>query len=98
MAGVVVRGVTARLMWGYHVAASLRAWTVSRTDEEGWTLSASVERADGFKVSQQPLTFVAPHATGAWRWPVRSLAMTDGSLIASLGPKESPHAIEVRSA
>ena len=94
---LTIRGVTASLVWGYHPAAVLGVWTV-RKDEDGWGLEAHVQSTDKFRVTQQPLTFVATHATGAWRWPVITLAMTAGAVTARLGPKEASHAIEVRPA
>jgi hypothetical protein len=42
--------------------------------------------ADAFKMSQQPLMFVAPTERGEWRWPILSVTVTDGALTASLGP------------
>jgi hypothetical protein len=85
---LTVRGASAWLRWGYAQAATLRAWTVTR-EADAWTLSAAVVTTDAFRLSQQPLVFVAPHQGGSWRWPVESLQITDGTLVARLGPKES---------
>ena len=84
---VTVSGVTGSLRWAYHEAALVTAWTVTRTGDV-WTLSATVGKSDAFRVSQRPLRFVAPHAHGAWTWPVESLQMTGASLTAVLGPPE----------
>lgn len=76
------------LRHGYHVAGTLGAWTVTKT-EHGWTLTASVLTSDAFRVSQRPLAFVAKHQTGLWCWPITTLQMTGASLSAELGPMES---------
>jgi hypothetical protein len=84
---VTMRGVEAKLVWGYLPAGTLGAYTVTR--ELGrWTLTATVVSSDAFRVAQHPLAFVAPHAKGAWRWPVDALSIVDGTLSALLGPPE----------
>ena len=85
--GMTVTGVTADLRWGYHRAGTLRAWTVTKSDEI-WSLTATVVSADAFRVAQRPLVLVAPHAHGAWRWPVVELQIAGASLTATLGPPE----------
>jgi len=84
---VTIGGVTGSLRWGYHEAAVLASWTLTNTTE-GWTLTATVVSVDAFRVSQHPLVFLAPHASGAWRWPVKELQIMGATLTASLGPKE----------
>lgn len=81
-------GVVAALRWGYTSAASLRAWTVVATEGGGWALTASIDSVDAFRVSQSPLVFEAPHARGAFRWPVLDLQMQGSALTARLGPQE----------
>ncbi len=88
MGGLTLSGVTARLCWGYHSAATLGAWRVSRTDAGPAVLTAAIVSLDPLRASQRPLMVVAPHAHGAWRWPVVSLEVTGASLTAVLGPKE----------
>ncbi len=85
---VQISGVVASLCWGYAQAATLRAWTVVTTDDGGWRLTAAVDQAHTFRVAQRPLVFEAPHATGAWRWPVIELQLQAGALTATLGPRE----------
>lgn len=84
---VTVSGVTGLLKWSYHEAGTLGAWTVAKA-EGVWTLSATVVKADAFRVSQRPLRFVAPHANGAWIWPITELQISGASLTAVLGPPE----------
>lgn len=84
---MTVTGVEGSLRYGYHTAGTLGAWTVTRADSV-WTLSASLVKTDAFRVSQRPLVFVAPHAHGAWRWPIQSLQITGASLTAVLSPPE----------
>lgn len=86
---VTVRGVTARLTWGYHVAATLGAWTVTQSTEGKWMLTAIVVSTDTFRVAQRPLVFEVPTDKGVWRWPIVALQITGASLTATLGPKET---------
>jgi hypothetical protein len=44
--------------------------------------------ADPFKLSQRPLTFVAPLEKGEWRWPIVDLQIISGELTAQLGPPQ----------
>jgi hypothetical protein len=81
------RGVEASIMWGYHVAATVRDWTVTK-GETGWSLSAAVVSLDDFTVSQRPLKFVATHQGGAWSWPVLTLQNMGASLTGTLGPRK----------
>lgn len=79
-----VAGVAAELHWGYHKAATLSGWAVTGSPG-AWVLTATIRELDDFKVSQRPLMVVTPNG---WRWPVQTLQITDGTLTASLGPKE----------
>lgn len=85
---MTITGVTASLKWGYYLAGTLGAWTVTKTDAGTWTLAATVVSTDAGRIAQRPLTFVAPHQGGAWRWPVTELAIADGALTATLGPPQ----------
>jgi hypothetical protein len=85
---VTVRGVTASLRWGYLQAAALEAYTVTKDDHGTWRLTATVVDVDAFRVAQRPVAFIAPHAKGAWRWPVTELQIAGASLTATLGPPE----------
>ena len=80
-----LRGVAAECRWGYHSAAVLGAWTVTRADFGTWTLTATLVRGDAFQLQQRPLTFVAPHAAGEWRWPIDTVDVTPTELRATLG-------------
>jgi hypothetical protein len=93
---LTVRGVDARLLWGYSTAAALTAWTVSKPDDGGpWTLAATVVTSNTFALEagqrdpQHPLRFVVVTAKGIWRWPVVTLQIAGASCTATLGPKES---------
>lgn len=76
---LTVRGVAAKILWGYQQAATLGSWTV-----EDRALSATVTHVDTFRVSQSPLTFVV----GAMRRPLEGLQIAGGTLTARLGPQE----------
>ncbi len=84
---VTITGVEASLRWSYATAATLRAWTVTKTPT-GWSLTATVTQIDHYKASQRPLTVVAPHEKGSFRWPVMELQVTGDTLTATLGPRE----------
>lgn len=84
---VTLRGGAASILWGYRTAASVRSWTVRKT-ETSWTLVATVERADPFQCRQKPLLFTAPTEHGFWAWPVVSLRVGTSQLVAKLGPPE----------
>lgn len=88
----IIRGVVGRIDWEHFPAAALNGYKVTRSPAGAWQLRGLVVMADHFKLRQRPLWFVAPHARGAWRWPIRALDV-DASrgptqLVASLGPPE----------
>lgn len=83
-----ITGVTASLRWGYTSAAALGAWTLTKREDGRWSLKAAIVSLDTFRVAQRPLVFEAPHAKGAWRWPVLELQAAKASLTATLGPHE----------
>lgn len=87
MAGGSIRGVVGEIKWHYYTAAAINNYTVTRVDAE-WHLHATVVLSDAFKMAQRPLTFIAPHAKGEWRWPILSSEITNGALTAKLGPPE----------
>jgi hypothetical protein len=74
---ITIRGATAEIRWGYHVAATLGSWTL--TDH---VVEASIVTLDTFRVSQSPLTWVV----GSIRRPLEGLQIAGGTLTARLGP------------
>lgn len=92
---LTVTGLVGELRWAYHRAGEIRDWTV-RTEEGRTSFSGLLDRPDAFRLSQQPLVFVAPHARGAYRWPVLSLQVTGASCTATLGPLERSHVLSDR--
>lgn len=81
-------GVEGGVRWGYHTAATLKHWALESSGA-GWSLEATVQAADTFRVSQRPLTFVVQRPRGiVWRWPVESLQIEGATLTARLGPQE----------
>lgn len=85
---LTLQGVDASLRWGYHAAATLRGWRIER-DERGWgALTATVIKADTFRLSQRPLVFAAAHTKGTWRWNVTELQISGAVLTARLGQRE----------
>ncbi len=81
-------GQRGELRYSYLRAASVSGWSVVTTESGHYALTATVTEVDTFRVSQQPIVFVAPHAHGAWRWRVDTLQIEGAVLTASLGPRE----------
>jgi hypothetical protein len=81
---LTVTGAEASVRWGYRPAATLRAWTMTKT-EDGLTVSGTVEALDAFAVSQRPLTLVLPSGV---TWSMLTLQMAGASCSATLGPAE----------
>jgi hypothetical protein len=78
-----IRGVVGRIDWGYFAAAAINGYSLRRQADGTWALRGVVVSCDAFKINQRPLTFVAPHAHGEWRWPVKTVDLGCGS-----GPRE----------
>lgn len=85
LAQPTLRGVVGQVKHSYLTAAVLRDYLVTRDPSGAWTLTATVVHRNPFLLTQTPLVFVAPHKRGAWRWPVTSIAVTEGRLQAWLG-------------
>jgi hypothetical protein len=77
----------ASIAWGYHVAAVLRAWRVSKQHGK-WSLSAGIDRADRFQLQQRPLYFTAALYGRQVTFPVQTVTVGSDKLTASLGPPE----------
>jgi hypothetical protein len=87
----VIRGVVGHIKWHYYTAAAINGYTVTRSkDRKQWALTATVVLSDAFKMAQRPLTFVAKHAKGEWRWPILAVAVNRDTqqLTAQLGPPQ----------
>jgi hypothetical protein len=85
---MTVRGAIGSVRWGYHRAADVRSWVITRDkrDPTVWHVTAQVVRADPFLGTRSELVFVAPLKGGrAWQWPVRELAIAGGRLRGRLG-------------
>jgi hypothetical protein len=91
---MTITGAVGCVRWGYYTAAQVRSWTLTPADGGSWALSATVESADAYKVTQRPLVFVAAKQI----WPVVTLQIEGASLTAVLGPKESAHVLPIREA
>lgn len=88
MPGITIGGLSAVIKWGYHEAASLGKWDLSAR-ETGGDLTAKVVSSKDFELSQPVLKFCVMRQNGpAWKWPVLSLWIADGTLHAQLGPQE----------
>jgi hypothetical protein len=86
----MLTGVVGYIRWAYYTAAQLEGYTVTRNKAGTvWSLTAMVVLSDAFKMAQRPLTFVATHKKGEWRFPIVSLTVDLNSrLTATLGPPE----------
>jgi hypothetical protein len=87
---VTLRGQAGAITWGYHTAAALRAWIVTKDDKGAWRLEAGVDRADRLQLRQAPLLFTAPRIGRIGRacWPIRTVTLEAERLTAELGPPE----------
>lgn len=86
-----ISGVVGRLDWGYFVAGAINGYKVQRNEDGSWELKGTLVNFDAFKIRQRPLVFIAPHAHGEWRWPVKTVDLGEGigprELRATLGPQ-----------
>jgi hypothetical protein len=89
----MLTGVVGLIKWHYYTAAAINGYTVTRNKAGTvWALTATVVSADAFKMAQTPLTFVAKHAKGEWRFPIVSPVSVQRDtyqLTATLGPPQS---------
>jgi len=80
---VTFSGVKAVVRLGYQRAAVLGPWTI----DGGW-LSAAVVEADGFRITQAPLTLEIQYADGAPTYrPLGDVSVSGGRLTGRLLPK-----------
>lgn len=89
---ITVRGVNGRVVYGYHTAATLRTWSVTRSQNR-WSLRGAVTQADRFQLRQPELLFQSPRLqkpVGFWVWPVLpySIQVEGETLTARLAPPE----------
>jgi len=86
-----IRGVVGRIDWGYFAAGAINGYTVARCEDGSWMLTGTLVNFDAFKIRQRPLVFIAPHQHGEWRWPVKTVDLSEGhgprELRATLGPQ-----------
>ena len=87
---LTVHGGAGSVLWGYRVAVELKSWKITRVKDDGgrWILSGTVGRVDKYQARQTPLLFTAPRPGGFWAWPIKTLALGETNLRASLGPPE----------
>lgn len=85
---LVLRGGEATIAWAWHTAAVCSAWSITRRPGT-WSLVATVQRSDPFKLQQRPLLFTVPRKGGHWCWPVKSVNVRGPRLTAALGPMEA---------
>jgi hypothetical protein len=84
-----IRGVVGQITWSYYVAAAIHGYTVTQSKQTGaGTLHATMVSHDAFRLAQRPLTFVAPHASGAFKWTLTDLTHdpVTGTVRATLSP------------
>lgn len=84
-----VTGEEGQLKWGYRTAATVRAWTLSKGDDNVWSVTGTLSDIDDFAISQPSLKFVTPNG---WRFPITELQVSDAACTARLGPLERTHA------
>lgn len=83
----MIRGIVARLDWGYFPAAAINGYTVTRRGDR-WSLVAQIVHRNAYNLDQRPLHFIAPYRGGEWRWELREFRIADDRpvLIGTLGP------------
>lgn len=84
---ITIRGVEGTIVYGWHIAATVRDWTAVRAGNAPGTVTATVVTHNAQWVSQRPLVFV-PHKDKPWRWQIESLQFVDDRITASLSPPE----------
>src|SRR4026207_178631 len=75
---VPIRGVVGRIDWGYFAAGAINGYSLTRYADGTWALRGTLVNFDAFKIRQRPLVFIAPHKDGEWRWPVKTLDLSEG--------------------
>jgi hypothetical protein len=87
----VLSGVVGHIKWGHYTAAAINGYTVTPRNKARteWSLVATVVLADAFKMAQSPLVFVAKHAKGEWRFPIRRFDRNEYRLTATLGAPQA---------
>jgi hypothetical protein len=78
-----VRGPGGTLWRGYHAAASLGRWTLTRTDA-GWDLDAVVQTRHPIWAASGPFEVELTAPSIRWRWPIASLDCTGETAHAAL--------------
>jgi hypothetical protein len=87
--GISMRGLEARIDWGYYIAGTVGAWTVTRSaPADPGTVTATIRQLDSYRVSQRPLEFVVTHKHGVWRWTIDTLQIHGEGLTATLCRKD----------
>jgi len=82
---ILVRGPSAEVRHAYHRAATLGAWSIA----DG-RLTADVQSADVFRLTQSPLTLVVPRGNGrAWRWRLTEVEQLGRQLVATVHDEEA---------
>jgi hypothetical protein len=71
----VIQGVVAAVKWHHYTAAAINGYTVMRSNQGQWAARGTVVLANAFNLAQRPLTFVAKHRKGDWRWPIQSMTL-----------------------
>ncbi len=93
---ITISGPEGVLRWGWHQAARLRSWTMTRNEAGQWTVTGTLAEVNDYAVSQRPLTFVTPKGLV---WQITELQLRGASCVAVLGPQEgSDVSMPVRSA
>lgn len=85
---MTIRGAIGSVRWGYHRAADVRHWRITRAQKtKTLQLTGSVVRADAFLGARSDLHFVAQLKGGrTWQWPIEELHIGAGVVTARLGP------------
>lgn len=75
-----VQGQTGRIRVGYQTAATLGPYTLTPAGQETWEVSAAVQTADAFWLTQAPRVLELAVGQQRWRWPADGLMVASGTV------------------
>ena len=86
----MITGVVGHIKWHYYTAAAINNYSIGRSRQGQWSMTAIVVLADAYKMAQRPLVFSATVKRSEWRWPIESMEFDrDGHMLAAkLGKPE----------
>jgi len=79
-------GARVLIKHAWHTAAEVTGFAITADPaSRRLTLGGLVATSDPYRLTQTPLVCVLPLKSGALRWPIMTLAITAGRVVAELG-------------